>query len=88
MRPGALLREEEAKNYHASVLTRLILDVVNEMVTHARVAPDWITFQILLKISKSLKVLELQHNILRMAQKSALPRAFVDDMWNFIKGEE
>lgn len=75
-------------NGYRFALTRFLLDLMQEMTTVSRLTPDWLSFQILLKISKKLEVLELQQNIIRAARKSSLPKAFVEEMWGFVKGEE
>jgi hypothetical protein len=79
---------QEYRRGERAAVTQLLLDTLEEMTNSARILPDWVTFQILLKISKILRVLELQHSILRVAKKSGLPRAFLEDMWAYIKGCE
>lgn len=70
-----------------SRMTRFIFDLLNDM-TNSKIMPDWITLQILLKISKNLHALELQQSLVRIAQNALLPKAFVHEMWEFVKGEE
>lgn len=75
------------QNSERFLMTRFILDILTQLTTISKATPDWLTFQILLKISKRLDVLELQQNIVRAAKKASLPTAFVEEMWEFVKGE-